>query len=101
MPVYHYECPDGHKFDLWATIEEMEDFESGKMECECGRVLIRDLRTRRHMVFREGFYEHISEKGEYISNMQDLKRIARDNGNYSEYAEDMGGLFGAKEGRWI
>ena len=103
MPLYHYECPDGHKIDLWATIEEMEDFESGKMECECGRMLVRDLRSRRHISFHEGFYENISKKGEWIDSMDKLKRVAEENGQYSEYAEDMGGLFcrGNGRGRWI
>ena len=102
MPLYHYECSDGHKFDLWASIAEMEDFEGGRCECECGRLLVRDLRSRRHISFREGFYEHLSEKGEHISSMDELKRRAEANGVYSEYAEDMGGLFG-KSGpqRWI
>lgn len=102
MPVYHYECKQGHKEDLWCTIAEMEEFESSDPRCAvCGEAAIRDLRTRRHLTFREGFYEHISERGEYISSMADLKRVARDNGQYSQYAEDLGGAFGAKEGRWI
>lgn len=101
MPTYHYECPDGHKLDMWCTIAEMEEFEAAGPACECGKALVRDLRTRRHLTFKEGFYEHISEKGEYITNMNDLKRIARDNGQYSQYAEDLGSAFRAKEGRWI
>lgn len=102
MPVYHYECKQGHKEDLWCTIAEMEEFEATTQRCVvCGELLIRDLRTRRHLMFHEGFYEHISEKGEHISSMADLKRVALQNGNYSEYAEDFGGAFGAKEGRWI
>lgn len=102
MPVYHYECKEGHKEDLWCTIAEMEEFEGNGPRCViCDGDLIRDLRTRRHLLFREGFYEHISENGAYISSMSELKRIAKDNGNYSEYAEDFGGAFGAKEGRWI
>lgn len=101
MPRYHYECTDGHHLDLWATIEEMEEFEQGQPMCECGKALVRDLRTRRHLTFHDGFYEHISEKGEHISNMSDLKRIAEENEQYSQYAEDFGGVFKTRGRRWV
>ena len=103
MPTYRYECTKGHPWgEKIMTIAEMEVFEIALPKCpRCHAEVIRDYRTRRHLVFKEGFYEHISEDGAYVSSMADLRRIARDNGNYSEYAEDLGSAFGAKEGRWI
>lgn len=103
MPTYSYSCSTGHEVVLVMTIAEMEAFErSTPMPCPgCPGSLTRLLARPRNIAFHEGFYEHVSEAGAYISNMSDLRRIAKENGNYSQYAEELGGLFKAKEGRWI
>lgn len=104
MPTYSYSCSTGHEVVLVMTIAEMEAFErSVPIPClVCHGRLTRLLsQPRRHVVFHEGFYEHVSEAGAHVSNMSDLRRIAKENGNYSQYAEELGGLFKAKEGRWI
>ena len=103
MPTYHYECPNEHLVERLCSIAEMEEFEGISRPCpECGKRLLRLLRPGQPTVrFHEGFYEHVSDDGAHISSMSDLKRIARENGNYSHYAEDLGGLWRAKEGRWI
>ena len=103
MPTYHYRCERDHLHERISSIAEMEEYEACMQRCpECGKPLHRELSLGQKTVrFKEGFYEHISENGEHISSMGDLKRIAKENGNYSRYAEDMGGLWRAKEGRWI
>lgn len=102
MPTYRYFDENDHALERVCSIAEMTTFENRRYNCrECGLPWIRSYATGRHISFHEGFYEHISEKGEYISSMSDLKRIAKENGNYSQYAEDLGGAFRAKEGRWI
>lgn len=102
MPTYTYECPDGHRQDRVMTIAEMSEFEGTPQKCHCNSFMVRVLMPpRRHVTFHEGFYEHVSEDGHHVSSMSELRRIAKENGNYSVYAEDLGGLFRAKEGRWI
>lgn len=106
MPTYTYKCQAcSEEFEVVCPIAEMEQFEAqlSKVRCSgCGmRALQRALRLSRHITFHEGFYEHISADGAWISSMGELKRVARENGNYSGYAQDMGSAFGAKEGRWI
>ena len=102
MPTYRYQCGTGHDLERFCTIAEMEEFESKPQFCDqCGRTQQRILAARRHISFHEGFYEHISENGAYISSMGELKRICRENGNYSVYAEDLGSAFRAREGRWV
>jgi len=104
MPTYIYACQDGHRLERICTIAEMEDWEHRLPFCRhCGHSWRRDYgaSVQRPVVFHEGFYEHVSPDGAQVSNMSDLRRIAKENGNYSNYAEDLGGLFRAKEGRWI
>ena len=103
MPTYTYECPSCQRSwdEVW-TIAEMEARERQGSACEhCQGIVRRVLAFNRPVIFKEGFHEHISENGAYITNMSDLKRIAKENGNYSIYAEDLGGLFRGKEGRWV
>lgn len=102
MPIYTYQCPVGHSWDKMCSIDEMTKFEQDPQQCVCGRVVARVLvPPRRHVTFKAGFYEHISPDGAHVETMGELRRIAKENGNYSVYAEDLGGLFKAKEGRWI
>lgn len=102
MPTYRYVCSEGHSLERECSIKEMETFEALLNICpQCGQLLGRDFSIGRPIVFHAGFYEHISETGQHISSMGELKKVARDNGNYSQYAEDMGSAFLAKEGRWI
>lgn len=102
MPTYSYACDDGHRQEMFMSIAEMLQFEATPQVCSCGQSLVRLLDVRRHISFHEGFFEHISEAGAHIANMSDLKRIAAENGNYSQYAEDLGGAFPrSNSGRWI
>lgn len=110
MPTYQYICKHQHITERVCTIAEMETFESmlGKHRCthkiegrRCNCKMIRLYAPRRHITFHEGFYEHTTEDGVYCSSMQELRTAAREAGNYSGYAEDLGGAFGAKENRWI
>jgi len=110
VPTYTYQCDEGHQVELVMTIAQMEEYEAHEQRCfapwgrdsKCCNLMHRILMPpRRHVTFHEGYYEHVSEDGAHISNMSDLRRIAKENGNYSLYAEDLGGLFRAKEGRWI
>ena len=103
MPNYSYECDDGHRVERSCTIAEMETWERYAPNCPaCAGALRRDYDIRRHILFHEGWNEHVSEAGAYISSMDQLKRVARENGNYSQYALDLGGAFpGSREGRWV
>lgn len=104
VPTYHYLCDACDQSNVRVcSIAEMEDFEgtTGALRCACGDEMRRDLRMRRSPAFKAGFYEHVSEGGAHCETMQELKSAAHAAGNYSTYAEDMGSMFGAKEGRWI
>jgi predicted nucleic acid-binding Zn ribbon protein len=104
MPTYSYQCQACNRsYDEEMTIAEMLARDAQTIVCRCSGTVVHVLRpARRHISFHEGFYEHVSEKGEHITSMDQLKRIARENGNYSHYAEDLGGAFpGSKEGRWV
>jgi len=102
MPNYTYKCESGHGFTDFMSIAEMEKFEASGPQCKCGLPLVHQLQGGRHIIFHEGFFEHVSENGAYCSSMEELKRAAYHGGTYSQYAKDLGGAFpGAKEGRWI
>lgn len=103
MPTYRYECERGHALERFESIAEMEAFEAKPQTCEmCGTPWVRSLRIGKPIIFHEGFFEHVSEKGAYCSSMDELKRAAYHGGTYSQYVKDLGGAFpGAKEGRWI
>jgi predicted nucleic acid-binding Zn ribbon protein len=104
VPVYTYACDQGHEEEWVLSIADMERYDHDPYrKCpNCLELLTHRLTPpRRHVVFHEGFFEHVSESGAYCSNMSELKRRALEAGNYSQYAEDLGGLFRAKEGRWV
>ena len=106
MPTYRYECDcTKGNYELVMSIADMEVYERESLpKCvcfDCRRPMRRSLAMQRPIMFHEGFYEHVCDEGAYVSNMSDLRRIAREAGNYSQYAEDMAGAFRAKEGRWI
>lgn len=104
MPQYTYQCDTDstHVIHRDCSITEMLAFEDKPQSCSyCTGTLVRQLRTRRHVTFRAGFYEHVSRDGAYIETMEQLERTAKDNGLYSHYAENHGSLFHLKRGRWI
>lgn len=107
MPTYTYECPEcSGQSEQIGTIAEMLEWDDPHYvgvicpACQARMVHIL-LPPRRHVVFQAGFFEHVSEDGVHATNMSDLRRAAKEAGNYSVYAEDLGGLFRAKEGRWV
>lgn len=106
MPQYTYACTQCEwSEDRIGSIAEMEVWDDEPpppcAHCATGYIYHALRPMQKHVKFFEGFYEHISPEGEYITSMEQLKRVAKENGNYSRYAEDHGGLFRAKEGRWI
>lgn len=110
MPTYHYICKHGHITEKVMTIREMEFHDSrlNAYRCvakhegrRCNCQMRRHFAPKRHVTFHEGFYEHTTEDGVYCSSMQELRSAAREAGNYSVYAEDMGSLFRAKDNRWV
>jgi hypothetical protein len=103
MPNYTYKCDTCEDEETrFMTIAEMETFEAKQPVCACGGAYVHQLRVGRPIVFREGFFEHVSEHGAYCSSMDELKKAAYHGGTYSQYVKDLGGAFpGSKEGRWI
>jgi hypothetical protein len=101
MPTYRYECTNGHPHEHIMTIAEMEVFEIARPECHCGAFLRRNYSTQKHVKFHEGLYEHVADDPMYISSAQQLVDECRKRDNTSQYMADMGGMFGAKENRWI
>lgn len=108
MPTYRYEVFAEHgdcgcQLERVCSIVEMTTFEAGPPlpRCAHGNFLGRNFNMRRSPVFHEGFYDNLGPEPIYVTSMDQLKRAARDTGNYSHYAQDMGGMFGAKEGRWV
>ena len=104
MPTYSYSCKGcGDRRDLVMKIAEMTDFESQKWPCKCGGWFERDMSVgpATYQPFKEGFYEHISEGGAYISSAQELYDVAERNGQYAHQVEDGMGSRGVKRRRWI
>lgn len=104
MPSYTYQCTKCNKVEeRICSIEEMEAFESGPMlhDKPCGGKMQRIYAPSRPVRFRSGWYEHLGPEPVYIESMQQLHDVAEKNGNYSHYAEDMGGLFGRKRRVWV
>lgn len=106
MPTYRYHVPRELRtcqceIERFCSIEEMLVFERSAPRCGHGNLLERIFSMRRSPQFHAGVYEHLGPEPIYCSTMQELKTAARENGSYSLYAEDMGGMFRAKEGRWV
>lgn len=103
MPLYHYECTHcARKSEQWSTIAQMLEAERLGIFCtHCNEPLRRDYAPQRHVTFHEGLYENIADDPIYITSAQQLTNECRERGNSSVYMKDMGGLFGAKENRWI
>jgi hypothetical protein len=83
------------------TIAEMGAFEAALPICACGKPLHRNYSTQKHVKFHEGIYENVADDPMYISSAQQLVDECRKRNNTSQYMADMGGMFGAKENRWI
>lgn len=102
MPTYHYLCNSCEKkLEVFSTIAVMEAAEAAGMRCECGDPLRRDYKPKRHVVFCEGVYENIGDEPIQINSAQQLVDECQKRGNSSVYMRDMGGLFGAKENKWV
>jgi hypothetical protein len=102
MPTYRYDCGCPNGLEIICSIADMLAFESEERKCkDCDQTLVRSYRARKHISFRAGVYENIGEDPIQINSAQQLVDECRKRDNSSVYMKDMGGMFGAKENRWV
>lgn len=75
MPNYNYHCECGNEFEAFNRIADR-----ATASCPSCRALAKQALSRRPAAahdFKYGFFEHMSEKGEYARNRQELRELCR------------------------
>jgi len=86
MPLYDFECLDcGHKFEAIIKYEDADSQTCRSCDGETKRL----VSAGRPIFFREGYYEHFTNKPIYIKNKQELKQACEKYNKGSVYLDDM------------
>ena len=85
MPNYDYTCKECEvQWESFHMVDERHD-----ENCECGlQAFLMVGAVRDHIVFREGFYEHLDVGPIHVSSKQQLKDECNKRELFSPYAWD-------------
>lgn len=85
MPLYRYECTEGHVVEEFRPITGRRD----PLTCGiCGSGMRLTVSAAKPIVFRAGFYEHVSYEGVHAETPEQLRRACEEHGGISTYLEN-------------
>ena len=76
MPLYEFECSDGHKRDHWLSVEER----NSRFLCDCGKKMFRLPGGHGLLYFEEGRARHRDWADKPITSHAEHKKLMRLNG---------------------
>lgn len=79
MPIYTYQCCNGHQTELVRRTEE----HGIPIKCVCGRVATQVIVAAHNYVFKEQVFEDIAPKPIVVKSKRELERVCRKYGCYA------------------